>query len=125
MAAMNILSKIDETERRSKVRDPIKLRVRFRTLGRNHTVEGIGETVDFSSQGIFVTAPLHQRPIVGARLETIVEWPVKLNGTTLLELITLGRVERCGTEGFAVSFKKHKLRPPKKDASVRSRWHVD
>jgi len=122
---MNSLTNFEETERRSKVRDPIKLRVRYRTLGRNSVVEGIGETVNFSSQGIYVIAPLHQKPTVGARLETIVEWPVKLNGTALLELITLGKVERCGTEGFAVSFKKHKLRTPKKDLSGRSRWHVD
>jgi hypothetical protein len=122
---MNSLTNFDETERRSKVRDPIKLRVRYRTLGRSSSLKGIGETVNFSSQGIFVTAPLHQKPPVGSRLETIVEWPVKLNGTTLLELITLGKVERCGAEGFAVSFNKHKLRTPKKDLPGRDRWQVD
>ncbi len=102
-----------ELERRIKVREPIKLKVRFRTLSGSTAVEGTGETVNFSSHGILVEAPLHQRPRVGSRLEAIVEWPIRLNGTTLLELIALGPVQRAGTAGFAIKFEKHKIRSPK------------
>jgi hypothetical protein len=102
-----------EPERRIKVREPIKLKVRFRTLSGAISVEGNGETVNFSSHGILVEAPLHQRPRVGSRLEAVVEWPIRLNGTTLLELTALGTVQRAGTDGFAIKFEKHKLRSPK------------
>jgi hypothetical protein len=99
------------TERRAKVRDPINLRVRFRTLGTNGEVTGNGETVDFSSHGILVAAPLSEQPRLGSRLETIVDWPIRLRGTTSLELVTIGTVVRSSEDGFAVFFAKHKFRP--------------
>jgi hypothetical protein len=99
------------TERRAKVRDPINLRVRFRTLGMNLEVTGNGETVDFSSHGIFVAAPHTQKLSLGSRLETIVEWPIRLHGQTSLELVTIGTVVRSTVDGFAVFFAKHKFRP--------------
>jgi hypothetical protein len=102
----------EKKERRARTRDPIRLKVRYRTLGRASTVTGVGETINFSSHGILVSA--QHRPGVGARLEAIVEWPIRLNGTTIVELITLGRVERSGPEGFAVSVDKHKFQPARK-----------
>ena len=100
-------------ERRAKVRDPIKLRVRYRTLGRT-PVNGVGESLNLSSQGIFVAAPHQQKPSVGSRVEAIVEWPIMLNGSSLLELVTLGTVQRTVNDGFAASFGKHKFRTLKR-----------
>ena len=99
------------TERRAKSRDPINLRVRFRTLEVNGVVTGHGETVDFSSHGILVAAPLSQKLSLGSRLETVVEWPIRLHGKTSLELVTIGTVVRSSVDGFAVFFAKHKFRP--------------
>jgi hypothetical protein len=98
------------TERRAKSRDPINLRVRFRTLEGNGAVTGHGETVDFSSHGILVAAPLSQRLSLGSRLETVVEWPIRLQGKTSLELVTIGTVVRSSVDSFAVFFAKHKFR---------------
>ncbi len=103
-------------DRRAKVRDPIKLRVRYRTLGRS-PVAGVGESINLSSQGIFVLAPHQQKPSVGSRLEAIVEWPIMLNGNSLLELVTLGTVQRTANDGFAASFGKHKFRTLKRTGS--------
>ena len=100
------------TERRAKPRDPINLRVRFRTLD-PIVVTGKGETVNFSSQGILVAAQLPNKIGIGARLETIVEWPVRLQGKTSIELVTTGTVVRSSLDGFAVLFAKHKFRPTK------------
>jgi|ERR1700733_14919887 hypothetical protein len=102
----------DRHERRSRTRDPIRLRVRYRTLGRAGSVTGVGETINFSSHGILISG--EHRLGVGARLEAIVEWPIMLNGTTIVELVTLGRVERSAAEGFAVSLEKHKFQVVKK-----------
>jgi len=99
------------TERRAKPRDPINLKCRFRTLDSVGAVTGNGETVNFSSQGIFVAAQLPSQLGLGARLETIVAWPIRLHGTTSLELVTTGTVVRSSEEGFAVLFAKYKFRP--------------
>jgi hypothetical protein len=99
------------TERRAKPRDPINLKVRFRTLDSAGAVHGKGETVNFSSQGIFVAARLPSQLGLGARLETIVDWPIRLHGKTSIELVTTGTVVRSCEDGFAVLFAKYKFRP--------------
>ena len=112
---MNSSIDFEGPDRRAKVRDPIKLRVRYRTLGRS-PIAGVGESINLSSQGIFVVAPHQQKPSVGARLEAIVEWPIMLNGSSLLELVTLGTVQRTAADGFAASFGKHKFRTLKRSS---------
>jgi hypothetical protein len=99
------------TERRAKPRDPINLKVRFRTLDTVGAVTGNGETVNFSSQGILVAARLPSQLGLGARLETIVDWPIKLHGKTAIELVTTGTVVRSSEDGFAVLLAKYKFRP--------------
>jgi hypothetical protein len=99
------------TERRAKPRDPITLKVRFRTLDTVGAVTGNGETVNFSSQGILVAARLPSQLGLGARLETIVDWPIRLHGKTAIELVTTGTVVRSSEEGFAVLLAKYKFRP--------------
>lgn len=99
------------TERRAKPREPINLKVRFRTLDGIGAVTGNGETLNFSSRGIFVAAQLPKQLGLGARLETVVEWPIMLKGKTSLELVATGTVVRSSAEGFAVLIAKHKFRP--------------
>lgn len=101
----------DTTERRAKARDPINLKVRFRTLDAIGTVTGNGETVNFSSRGMLVAAQLPKQLGLGSRLETVVEWPIMLKAKTSLELVTRGTVVRSSLDGFAVWFARHKFRP--------------
>jgi hypothetical protein len=99
------------TERRATARDPINLKVRFRTLGAIGNVTRNGETLNLSGQGIFVAARLPYMFGLGSRLETIIEWPIMQHGKTSLELVTTGIVVRSSLNGFAVLIAKHKFRP--------------
>ena len=95
-------------ERRSKARYPVSLTVRYRTLGRNQRIDGIGQTLNMSSGGLLVSA--EQEVSTGARLEINVEWPLLLNGKVPLQLVASGRVVRCGGSMFAVSFAQYQFR---------------
>jgi hypothetical protein len=95
-------------ERRSKVRYPVKLTVRYRTLGRNQHVNGVGETLNMSSGGLLVSA--EHEVCAGLRLEVNVEWPLMLNGTVPLQLVAHGKVVRCGGAMFALSFGQYQFR---------------
>ena len=101
------LSKTD-IERRSKARYPVKLMVRYRTIGRSNSVNGVGQTLNMSSGGLLVSA---EREIpAGSRLEVNVEWPLLLNGTVPLQLVAHGKVVRGGGSEFAVCFAQYQFR---------------
>src|ERR1700730_6670436 len=79
-------------ERRSKIRYPVTLNVRYRTLGRSHRISGMGRTLNMSSGGLLIDAD--QRTEVGARIELNIEWPSMLDGQIPLQLVAVGRVVR-------------------------------
>jgi hypothetical protein len=95
-------------ERRSKARYPVKLTVRYRTVGRAQSVNGVGQTLNMSSGGLLVSAEEEVR--AGQRLEVNVEWPLMLNGTVPLQLVAHGKVVRCGGSVFAISFVQYQFR---------------
>src|SRR6266852_9546543 len=103
----------EPTERRSKIRYPIRLSVRYRGLGRMDGVVGVGQTLDLSSSGILVESPHQQKVSVGSRLEVSVEWPIMLDGTSPLQVVILGRVVRSETSRFAASFPRYYFRTMK------------
>jgi hypothetical protein len=95
-------------DRRSKVRFPLELPVRYRTLGREGPFAGVGRVVNFSSGGVLVA---HQHEIQeGARMELNIEWPFLLNGQVPLQLVMLGKVVRCETSSFAVELGRYQFR---------------
>jgi len=95
-------------ERRSKARYPVKLTVRYRTVGRAQHVNGIGHTLNMSSGGLLVYAERDVTP--GLRLEVNVEWPLLLDGAVPLQLVAHGKVVRCGGSMFAISFAQYQFR---------------
>jgi hypothetical protein len=94
-------------ERRTKARYPVKLTVRYRTIGRSNSVNGVGQTLNMSSGGLLVSAE-HEIP-AGSKLEINVEWPLLLDGTVPLQLVAHGKVVRGGAE-FAISFAQYQFR---------------
>jgi hypothetical protein len=65
-----------------------------------------------SSSGVLVTC---QHEInAGTRMELDIEWPSLLDGRVPLQLITVGRVLRCETSGFAVVLGRHQFRTMRK-----------
>jgi len=95
-------------ERRSKVRFPLDLQVRYRTLGRGRSLAGMGWVVNMSSGGVLV-AFQHQISS-GTRMELNIEWPTLLDGEIPLRLVTVGEVVRCGTDSFAMMLSRHQFR---------------
>ncbi|HTA72491.1 MAG TPA: PilZ domain-containing protein [Bryobacteraceae bacterium] len=95
-------------ERRSKARYPVKLTVRYRTVGRHQSVNGVGHTLNMSSGGLLVSA--QHEVSAGSRLEVNVEWPLLLDGAIPLQLVAHGKVVRCGGSMFAISFAQYQFR---------------
>jgi len=106
-----LVQAIDRTtplERRSKIRYPVSLNVKYRTVGRSNRISGMGRTVNMSSGGLLIAAD--QRTELGAKIELNVEWPSLLDGTIPLQLVAVGRVVRCLESGFALSFTQYQFR---------------
>jgi hypothetical protein len=106
-----LVEAIDRTtplERRTKIRYPVTLNVRYRTIGRSNRISGMGRTLNMSSGGLLVAADL--RTEVGARLELNIEWPSMLDGMIPLQLVATGKIVRCLESGFAISFTRYQFR---------------
>lgn len=95
-------------ERRSRIRYPLTLRVRYRTLGRKKQHSGEGQAVNLSSGGALVVS--QHELAVGAELEVRMEWPPLLDGRIPLQLVAVARVVRCGESSFAICFRRHQFR---------------
>lgn len=99
-------------ERRSKVRFPLELRVRYRSLARRFPVAGTGTVVNISRSGVLVSSAHAIRE--GARVELSIEWPSLLDGRVPLQVVTSGRVVRCEPSRFAVLLDRYQFRTTKK-----------
>jgi len=95
-------------ERRSRVRFPIELRVRYRTLGRGEPLAGVGWVVNVSSGGVLLAYQDEIR--AGTLMELNIEWPSLLDGRVPLQLVMLGRVVRCEVSGLAVALSRYSFR---------------
>jgi hypothetical protein len=97
-----------DKERRAKWRYPLSLNVRYQTMGMAETVAGVGKTVNVSSGGVFINcgSTIRER----TRIRVVVEWPSLLNGTTPLQLVTIGLVVRREGSGLAVAFEGYQFR---------------
>ena len=97
-----------ENERRVKSRYPLELNVRYQTMGAAGPVAGVGQTMNMSSSGMFLACASNVPE--GARLKLYIEWPSLLNGTTPLQLITVGTVVRANEIGISVVFESYQFR---------------
>ena len=94
-------------ERRSKLRFPLDLQVRYHTLcGRR--IAGEGRTVNLSSRGILVTRAHELRE--NTKVELRIQWPSLLESKISLQLVVSGTVVRGGPSSFAVAVDQHQFR---------------
>ena len=103
------MPKDTKLERRTSVRFPLALDVRYSVLHRNGPIEtGCGQLIDVSSSGLRFTA---QAPVErGVKLDVAINWPVLLDGRIQLQLTVSGVVIRSyGTE-IAMRIQKHEFR---------------
>jgi hypothetical protein len=99
-------------ERRSKVRFPLELRVRYRSLAKRCPAAGTGTVMNMSRSGLLVSS---QHDISeGVRIELNIEWPSLLDGRVPLQVVTTGRVVRCEPSRFAVVLARYQFRTSKK-----------
>lgn len=92
-------------ERRSRVRFPFELRVRFRSLDPGLPLSGTGRLVNMSSGGLLV-ASRHEM-IIGTLLEVNIDWPTRLDDRIPLRLIAAGKVTRCDSFRFALILERY------------------
>jgi len=96
-------------ERRSSVRFPLTLDVRYSVLHRNGPTEtGAGQLIDVSSSGLRFSA---QAPLeTGLKLDVAINWPVLLDGRTQLQLTVSGVVVRSSGTEVSMRIQKHDFR---------------
>jgi len=97
-----------ENERRVKSRYPLELNVRYQALGMITSVAGVGQTLNMSSSGMLLACASSIPE--GTRMKIFVEWPSLLNGTTPLQLITVGTVVRSTPIGVSVVFDSYQFK---------------
>src|ERR1700678_3669495 len=95
-------------ERRVKSRYPLELNARYQTMGAAGPVAGVGQTLNMSSSGMLLACASDIPE--GTRLKIFVEWPSLLNGTTPLQLITVGTVVRRNQLGVSVVFDSYQFK---------------
>ena len=88
-------------ERRFKVRFPLELRVRYRTLERGSPCSGEGCVVNMNRFGVLVSA--RHEVALGKRIELSIEWPPLWHGRVPLRFVAVGDVVRCDASSFAVT----------------------
>jgi hypothetical protein len=95
-------------ERRSRVRFPLELALRYRTLDRR-VCYGSGRTLNISSTGILAESPDLFTP--GTTVELTADWPVQLHDWIPLHLVMTGSIVRCESSRFAVAADRLRLVP--------------
>jgi len=103
----------DSLERRSKVRFPVQLNVRYRTLI-GPQLSGAGQTLNMSSGGLLIASD-RQFVRAGTRLQLTIEWPLLLQGMTPLQLSAACQVVRCQDALFAVRMERYQFRTRKRE----------
>jgi hypothetical protein len=111
-------------ERRSKVRYPLELNIRYRYFAGGSLRFGAGRTINVSSGGVLVAStriiPPHEMS-VGENVEMSIEWPPLLDGRISLQLFAVGWVVRRRPFDFAVSFERYQLRTTKRSSQPAAR----
>ena len=99
-------------ERRSKVRFPLELKVRYRSLARRCPAVGMGLVMNMSRSGVLVSS--EHGISEGVRVELSIEWPSLLDGRVPLQVVTVGRVVRCEPSSFAVVLARYQFKTTRK-----------
>jgi hypothetical protein len=105
-------------QRRDGIRFPIKSDLRWTVVnGKNGSLTGTGETVDFASTGISFRSD-GKLPL-GSRLKIDVDWPVELDGRIPMKLLVQGTVIRVNGPIVFVTIEKREFRTAGRKANQR------
>lgn len=96
-------------ERRGADRFPIEREVRYKILSkRSGGEEGVGKTINISSNGVLFTTD--QILIPGKRIELSISWPAQLDNKCQLKLVARGRVARLEQGKAAIEIQQYEFR---------------
>jgi hypothetical protein len=96
------------SDRRSSVRVPVNLEVRYSVAGRRGPVETwSGQTIDVSGSGLSFTAD--RPPPIGQKLDLSINWPFQLDGDQL-QLVASGVVVRTSGAVTALRIERYEFR---------------
>ena len=97
------------SDRRENSRFPVREEVRYRILqSKAAQLTGAGRSLDISSGGILFTT--NERLPTGRMIEISVNWPARLDGTCLLQLVATGRVVRSDAATAAVRIERYEFK---------------
>ncbi len=99
----------EPSNRRLKIRWPIKLNLIWTLLAKGHP-RGVGRTSNMSSSGVLFTHSEMPREVVGRQIELRIEWPFLLEGRIPLQLFAYGKVVRLDSNGCAVELEHTEFR---------------
>lgn len=107
-----------DEERRSRRRFPIQMEVRYRAVrrGRNEPKWAVAQTLDISSSGLLINAPLPFPE--GSSIQLSLDWPVLMGGHFPMTLLVAGRIVRSGPQGTAIRIERHDFVPVAFDEST-------
>jgi PilZ domain len=118
-----VLTPTIETERRLKIRYPVRLPVCYRTIGSSQQLAGVGHTLNLSSSGLLVQCQHALR--AGMRVEVTLEWPSLLDATIPLQLVTVGRIVRAQGSTCGIAFSQYQFRTMRRKQSLAPREPVE
>ena len=96
-------------ERRGRHRFELRQHLQWKLLRGTRVVgHGTGCTLDISSRGVRFESQ-EQFPI-GSSLELSIDWPVQLNETVPLQIVTAGRVMRVNDRETAIQIHRHQFK---------------
>jgi hypothetical protein len=100
---------VESAERRGTGRFPVREEVRYRVVqSKSEKVSGSGVTLNFGSGGILFTT--QEKLPMGRMVELSVNWPARLGGTCLLQVVAMGRVVRSDENKAAVRIERYEFK---------------
>jgi len=96
--------------RRFKTRYPLRLSASYRT----RNCSGAGQTINVSSNGVFLACEHHLKP--GVTIELGIEWPFLLDGDVPLQLALRGQIVRVEGPHCGIALVQHRFRTAKRKA---------
>lgn len=108
MSRTNVEIENGKSDRRTGIRFPLNLMVRYQRIGSGVSNWSVGRTVDISSSGLVFTTSEPLAP--GQAVEACISWPVALDKRIPLKLVIKGSVVWSTGNQTAMCFERHEFR---------------
>jgi hypothetical protein len=111
------------TEKRSKMRFPLELPLKFTGTSKGTRIQGTGTVLSISSEGVAFRTD--QALGLGMKVTASFGWPVMLNNQCMLQISTEGEVIRIDGSLIVVRIRRYEFRTSGSNAFKQSRNLLD